>query len=322
MAAYTVKPAGGGDYSLIQAAVNDHPTDSDFNCYVGNIGSLNTATAGVQVHDITINGIDKDNGALGTTYNGVYVAGNLRFDDALAPYNIVVSDIRIRGANYVTCIVGGYGQSGDGIVIQRCTLSTTATSSSAFIFIDWGQYNYLVVKNCILILQGSNRYNYSAMRLQRAVKFYNNTMYIHVTDAYYQWASATPLDSAFRWRNNLLLASNAAYLTCQGNYIDLTRYDYNIAIDTTLPDGGNNIEGVTEADVVVALDTPWTPKGVALLAGQDLISEGVTDDFWGNPRPAGLFDVGAVQVTAAVTGGPFPHYTRRRMRGGMIGMGL
>jgi len=56
---------------------------------------------------------------------------------------------------------------------------------------------------------------------------------------------------------------------------------------------------------------------------QTIFTANYTPDFIGGPYATlGAGPLSVLAVAAAAAGGPFPHYTRRRMRGGLIGMGV
>lgn len=81
-----------------------------------------------------------------------------------------------------------------------------------------------------------------------------------------------------------------------------TAADYEaISASTFLRMLESDLSDFVSVDGVQANTASWDPTpasgSIMLNNGDDLSSEGFTDDFYGNPRPAGMWDIGAIQVT-------------------------
>lgn len=283
----TIKPAGGGDYTTLAAALAANVADLvaldrvlRLECYAGDAGQLaphgytTDATRRVEVV-----------AAPADTHVGVWDTLHARitlYTDA--PVNGWTADLYVAGMQ----INSRYSITGSKTIFDRCVLSLNAAANNMSCVVD-----VAAVNNCVMYSFGG----------------YGNTGVLTTTGTTVASnCTAVGLAHGFHCIGGALTAKNCIAQNCTDGFSGTfsAASDYNISDIAGDAPGAHSKTGVVQFVDAAAKDYHLAASDtVARGAGINLTASGITTDIDGDARHAtGAWDIGADQVAESPTPTP------------------
>jgi hypothetical protein len=339
----TIKPAGGGDYTTLQAW-EDAVDGLGANTYIGECddsGNLGAVTfAGITATSIlrAVSTVPH-NGSLSA---GAYIESTAVCVTINAP-TVEIFGLRIKKTSATTNIVGVATPSGDvtGFIIDGCLIESDLASGSTPAAINVGSSGSRTasgrISNNITICTNAGATAANAaiaigatqtgdLTNTTTVLVYNNTIIGKekilrgIIANRNQLIGTGTANLTLTARNNVVIgATTADYATTANSGTGtLTITSSNNASEDSTADwagGSGHVEDIVPADEFTNPASDWSLKSTSNLVGAGFDLSGTfTNDAYGNTRTV-PFNIGAWEGVASAAGNPWYYYSQQAIAG-------